>query len=135
MKMGKWVCRLGIAALSLVTMAFVSGCEDDDNGSGGGNVVGNWELRQSSGGDNVSWWKFNSDGTMGSYDDPGLNALHFSGTYKQSGNKVTGSFTNPGVGEGEIDCTVSADGTTMEMDFIEHWHSPYKHVPYSGTRM
>ncbi len=41
-------------------------------------------------------------------------------------------MVNPGVGEGEIVATLT--GTTLNLDFVEFWHRPPKHVPYTGTK-
>jgi hypothetical protein len=78
---------------------------------------------------------FRADGTWGNYRSPALTAEHCSGTYTQSGTSVTGTGVNPGVGDLDIEATLSADGNTMEYDFIEHWHTPYKHNVYTFTRM
>ena len=43
------------------------------------------------------------------------------------------SMINPGVGSGEITATV--DGDAISLDFIEHWHTPYKVVHYTGNRL
>ena len=67
---------------------------------------------------------FSSDGTWAEYNDAALTERHLGGTYTQSGNHVSGTGNNPGVGDLDIDGTVSDDGKTMELDFIEHWHDP-----------
>jgi len=148
--MGAFIRRAGMVALFAATMVLFAGCEvnggGDDNGNNdgsnddkkpGGSVVGTWAMNEgtTATGNYVSWWVFNADGTCNMYDDAGLTAKHLYGTYSQDGNKVTGPFTNPGVGDGELDCTLGDDGKSMQMDFIEHWHSPYKHVPYTGTKL
>lgn len=128
-RLAMWSCAVGVMALSLMGMLFVSGCEDGGGGgggggsSGGGSVVGTW-------GNTV----FKSDGTWDEYRDAELTDWHLGGTYKQSGNHVTGTGTNPGVGDLEIDGIISDDGQTMELDFIEHWHDPYKHNVSTLTR-
>lgn len=122
----------GIVALSVASMMFVSGCDkNDDNssGSGGKSVVGTW----STGGDSRT--VFRADGTWDEFDDPQLTARHLGGTYTQSGNHVSGTGVNPGVGDLEIDGTVSDDAETLQLDFIEHWHTPYKHNPATLVRM
>lgn len=85
-------------------------------------------------GGSTTWWKFSDDGSFVMYDDAELQDRHLSGTFQQSGATVTGAFTNPGVGTGDIEGTISADGQSFAMTFIEHWHTPYKRVPLSGTR-
>jgi len=62
-----------------------------------------------------------ADGTSGRLD----------GTYSVSGGKLTGSFTNPGVGDGAVEATISDN--TIHLDFIEYWHSPAKVVAYTGV--
>lgn len=113
------VCTVGIVALSLVGMLCVSGCEH--GGSSGNSVEGVW----AAGGDGRT--VFNSDGTWAEYNDAGLTERHLGGSYSQSGNSVSGSGNNPGVGDLDIEGTISDDGKTMTLDFIEHWHDPYKH--------
>ena len=125
--MKKWVMTVGILALSLGGMLFVSSCENG-GGSGGNSVVGTWA------GDGDGRTAFKSDGTWGEHTDATLTARHLGGTYTQSGNTVTGIGSNPGVGDLEIQGTVSSDGKTLSLDFIEHWHDPYKHNPATLTR-
>ncbi|MCE9614572.1 MAG: hypothetical protein K8T26_09870 [Lentisphaerae bacterium] len=135
-EIGKW--WVGVLSMAVVAMAlaFTVGCEGDGGGDsgGGGNVVGSWELREGGTG-GPTQWGFESDGTFAWYNDAAHTSRKLGGTYKQDGAHVTGDFSNPGVGTGEIDCTISDDGKTMQMDFIEHWHTPYKHVPMSGTKL
>ncbi len=108
-------------------MMLFSGCDDGD--SGGSSVVGTW----SGGGDGVT--VFNSDGTWAEYNDSAATQRHLGGTYTTSGNSFSGTGNNPGVGDLDIEGTVSDDGKTLSMDFIEHWHSPYKHNPATLTRV
>lgn len=138
-KLVKWV-RLSTIAVALAS--FAPGCDSgggddgggDGGGSKGGSVVGQWAvISQEDGGQ--TWWQFTSDGNFAMYDNADFTAKHLGGTYVQKGDKVTGPFTNPGVGTGEIDATVINDGKTLQLDFIEHWHSPYKHVPLVGTKL
>ena len=124
-----WSCMAGIMALSLVGLGLVSGCDNSDGGSGGSSVVGTW----GAGGDGRT--VFSSDGTWDEYDDAALTHRHLGGTYTQSGNSFTGSGSNPGVGDLDIEGTISDDKNTLQMDFIEHWHDPYKHNPATLTRM
>ena len=126
-RLAKWSCMVGIVALGLVGLPFITGC-DSGGDSGGGSAVGTW----SGGGDGRT--VFSSDGTWAEYNDAGLTARHLGGTYTQSGNSVSGTGSNPGVGDLDIEGTVSDDGKTMQLDFIEHWHSPYKHNPATLTR-
>lgn len=127
-KLQTWLCMVGIVAVSLAGMLFVSGCEGSGGGSGGNSAVGTW----SGGGDGRT--VFYADGTWAEFNDAELTQRHLGGTYSQSGNSVSGTGNNPGVGDLDIEGTVSDDGNTMQLDFIEHWHSPYKHNPATLTR-
>ncbi len=138
-RLAMWSCAVGIVALSLPGMLFVSGCDSGDGGSiGGGNdddvivpsVVGVWGTF-----DSETRTVFREDGTWNNYRSPALSSPHVSGTYTQSGLSVTGTGVNPGVGDLEIEATLSEDGETLVYDFIEHWHYPYKHNVYTFTRM
>jgi hypothetical protein len=126
-----------VLAFTVTTMFFVSGCKhghDRHRGPSSVNsVVGSWKMNDGTGG--LTFWNFNADGTVIEYNDPGFSSQHLNGTYRQDGLNVSGPFTNPGVGDGEIVCTVSNDGKSMQMDFIEHWHKPFKHVPLTGTKL
>jgi hypothetical protein len=42
-------------------------------------------------------------------------------------------MVNPGVGNGKIEGTF--EDNSMTMDFIEYWHTPAKHVPYTGSKI
>jgi len=130
---------LMVAMMALVA-SFGTGCEDGDSsgggggGGGGGNnaFVGTWLVTKEG---TVSYWMFYEDGTFrkNRADQPINGAIHFTGTYTVSGGTLSGKFTNPGIGTGEIECTISANGRLI-MDFIEFWHSPPKHVPCTGVR-
>jgi len=111
-------------------MLLPSGCEHNGGDSGGNSVVGTWGPA-----DSDARTVFKADGTWDDYKDAALTDRHYGGTYTQSGKSVIGKGTNPGVGDLEIDCTLSDDGNTMQMDFIEFWHDPPKHTPGTLTRM
>ena len=97
----------------------------------GASFTGTWALTQGAG---ISWYMiFNSDGTWLISDTADGSARRVFGTYTVKGNVATGPMTNPGIGEGEIVATI--DGDVLSLDFIEHWHNPYKHVPYTGTKI
>ena len=121
------------AFAAVLSIGLFTGCEHSggsDSGSGGGgnnsSVVGNWTVTswEGSGKPNGFVFTFNSDGTF---------ALgHRPGTYTVKGSKITGSGTNPGSGAFDIDFTIS--GNTFTGEFIEHWHSPYKHVAVTAVK-
>jgi hypothetical protein len=129
--------------LALVSAAVLVGCEDDGGGSDSGgssvnSVVGTWAVTEGttpSAATATTWWEFRSDGTFTYFNDAALTSEHLSGTYVQDGNRFFGPFVNPGVGNGDIDGTLSDDGQTFQMNFIEHWHSPSKVVPQAGARL
>jgi hypothetical protein len=96
--------------------------------------IGSWELIYV---EDPSIGKFllniKSDNTFDWF-DPGKTVPHFSGTWSITGDTLIGPFTLKDVGEGELFCTIAANGS-MNIDFVEHWHDPYKHVPYTATKL
>ncbi len=121
-----WMALLALA----IPLAF-SGCGSDSDGGGSAKFTGTWALSTGSG---ISWYIiFNDDGSFVISDNASGTARRCFGTYTVDGDVATGPMTNPGVGEGEIVATI--DGDTLSLDFIEHWHNPYKHVPYTGTKI
>lgn len=122
-----------LTMVSLVSLSwFASGSENSGGGDSGGNssVVGTWSLTNSGG----TWYiLFAADGTYKICDAADGSQQRVSGNYTVSGNNVTGSMTNPGVGTGEIKATI--DGDAIVLDFIEHWHTPYKVVRYTGNKL
>lgn len=136
--MKSWMgCGMAVAVLSLA-VGLGAGCEDGNDGGGGGGdnaFVGTWRVtKHDASGATVSYYVFNADGTFRKNlaAEPVDGQVHLQGTYTVDGGALHGDFTNPGVGTGEIVATINADGT-MTMDFIEHWHTPYKHVPSTGV--
>ena len=141
MRQMRW---LALGLMAMAATGLFAGCNSDDGGSsdsgssGGGSVVGTWAVTE---GTSVtpetatSWWVFYSDGNFTYFNNPELTSVHLTGTYTADGSTFAGSFVNPGVGDGNIDGVVSDDGKTFQMDFIEHWHDPSKHVPLAGVRL
>ena len=148
--------RKGLPGLALLVLAFLpaaalfSGCENDSTGVyfkdgshpqgnhqrptapvGKGTLPGSWQLTAA---DGSSWYvHFNQDGTWQITDDAAGQAYRVSGGYSTTGNSFSGNMVNPGVGSGEING--SWDGDSITLNFIEHWHTPYKVIPYTGTRL
>ncbi len=124
------------AILVLASLMLFSGCESsDDSGSSDSSAsqaVGVWALEEgSSYTGNIYWYiTFNEDGTYAISDNSDGSAQRVSGTYTVSGSTVTGPFENPGVGSGRIDATIS--DSTIQLDFVEYWQTPEKHVAYAG---
>ena len=144
MRMRSFVSSVGVVVAAMVTMSFVAGCDNSEkdksaDSSGGGSsssssstkkssssvnsVVGAWQIGDSGG---TTPWSFNADGTF--------TSGSIAGTYTQNGDQITGSFQNGSVGDGTISATLSADGKSMQMDFVENWHTPPKHNPLTGTK-
>lgn len=123
---------LRTALLVLVASIVLIGCDSDsDSGGGSAKFTGTWALTQGAG---ISWYiLFNADGTWLISDTADGSARRVFGTYTVTGDMARGPMTNPGTGVGEIVATL--DGGTLSLDFIEHWHDPYKHVYYTGTRI
>ncbi|MBR6020953.1 MAG: hypothetical protein IK066_00880 [Kiritimatiellae bacterium] len=139
------------AAASLLLFAFASGCEHDPVGERNGSsssssessasassaavsssaIVGSWRLVS---GDGAAWYAhFDENGNWKITDDAEGTARRVYGTYTFDGTKFSGPMVNPHVGEGKIEGTLE-DGS-MTLDFVEYWHTPAKHVPYSGTKL
>ena len=132
-----------LAAASVLLLALAAGCghDSDDDGDDviseahsstrNSAIVGSWRLVST---DGSAWYAhFGTDGGWKITDDPEGKARRVFGTYTFDGSRYSGPMVNPGVGEGRIEGTV--DGNSMTMDFIEYWHDPAKHVPYTGTKM
>ena len=129
---------LWIALLALVIPLVLAGCGggsdgggDDSSAGDNSKFVGTWALTQGGG---ISWYLiFNDDGSWFISDTADGSAQRVYGTYTVDGNTAAGPMVNPGVGTGEIVATLSGD--TLALDFVEYWQNPYKHVPYTGTKI
>jgi hypothetical protein len=124
---------LGMAVAA--ALWFGTGCEQDGGGDSDNSAfVGTWLVTKYDDSPSSSYYVFNQDGTFyktRSGEPPNGN-VHLRGVYGVDGGTLKGSFTNPGVGSGEIVATIK--NGTMEIDFIEHWHTPYKHVRCVGVK-
>jgi hypothetical protein len=94
--------------------------------------VGSWTVSDATGA-TAGYLYIRSDNTFSWLDHPNDPSPHFSGTGSVTNGTFTGPFTNGTVGDGELVCTIAANGS-MNIDFIEFWHSPPKHVPYTATK-
>jgi len=139
MSIVKWTIQGWFVAMLALMIGFGAGCESgDDGGDGGGDgggdseLVGTWQITKEG---TPAYWIFHDDGMFTKYQagEPVGGGVHFVGSYATSGSSFSGTFTNPGVGNGEINGTVSGDSLTM--DFIEFWHTPTKVVPCTGNRL
>jgi hypothetical protein len=132
--------RVGILLglfLLIVSLGLV-GCNSGGSSSGsngstnaGSEFVGSWALSDSSGTDFYLY--IESNNTFVIADVPDKNRVHMSGTGSVANGTFKGPFENPGVGTGDLVCTI-ANGV-MTVDFIEHWHSPDKHIPFTGRKL
>lgn len=134
---------LSFALAAALSMCVFTACESNDNDDGnsdGGTtssvssssvLPGTWYLVAN---DGSSWYiHFGQDGTWKITDDAAGSKRRVYGSYSTSGNTYKGDMTNPGVGSGTISGNILSD-TEIDLDFCEHWHTPYKHVPYKGTK-
>jgi hypothetical protein len=128
-----------------ILMVGFYGCSSggsSNSGSGSSNTntdsafVGSWALCE---GDNpdgaVAWYvHFNANKTFTISNNADKSGERVSGTYTVSNNNsLVGPFTNPGVGDGRVECSLS--NGVLTMDFIEYWHEPNKHMPYAGKKI
>ena len=133
-----WLFMILLLPLAL-TWGCGSGGPDDDEDEGEDNVagdksafVGTWALRDAAGA--LKWYiLFKADNSWLISDTANGSARRVYGTYVVEGNRAAGPMVNPGIGEGEIAATLS--GATLTLDFVEFWHTPPKHVPYTGTKL
>lgn len=94
-------------------------------------LVGTWSLTDASG---FTWFiHFGPDGNWKITNDQNGAERRVYGSYTSSGNSFSGSMKNPGVGDGRISGSFS--NSEMTLDFVEYWHSPEKHVAYSGAKL
>ena len=125
MKVGVWM----VAALAAM-MWVGTGCENG-GGGGGDDFVGTWQIHEAGG---APWFvHFGADGTFFFSSAADGSGAGTTSTYTVSGGQAVGEFTNPGVGDGRIEATIT-DGT-LNMNFIEYWHTPYNVVVYTGFKL
>lgn len=107
--------------------------QEKDNVAGNNSAfVGTWALNGADG--KLAWYiLFKADNSWLISDTADGSARRVFGTYVVKGNVASGPMVNPGTGEGEITATLS--GATLSLDFVEFWHSPPKHIPYTGTKL
>jgi hypothetical protein len=116
----------------------LAGCSSGGSSSGssgstspGSEFVGSWAMSDSSG--STFYLYIESNNTFVIADVPDKNRVHMSGTWSVSNGTFKGPFTNPGVGSGDLVITI-ANGV-LSVDFIEHWHSPDKHISFTGRKL
>ena len=134
--------------LPLVLLSFVlcAGCEDKEArpwyappdtstpsrapAKSAPGLIGIWQL---SGAGTVWYAHFLKDGTWRITDDRAGTKDHVYGSYTADDSSFQGSMTNPGVGTGSI--SGYHNGKSLALDFVENWHSPAKHVSYTGNKL
>ena len=133
------------SVLALIIGSMIAGCNgsDDNNDSAPAaaansesKFVGSWALHNgnSSSGPITSYLHFETNKSYVMSDGPDKNHPHVTGTWSVTGDTLNGPGNNPGVGSCEVVCTVDGN-SVIHVDFIEHWHSPYKHIPFSGSKV
>jgi hypothetical protein len=131
-----------LLVIVLGAVFIITGCSGGGSSSGnssssnstttsspGSEFVGSWKMSEAEG---TMYFYIDSNNKFVGCDVPDRTKVHISGTWSVTNGTLKGTFTNPGVGDGEIVCTIS--NNVMSMDFIEHWHDPYKHVAYTGSK-
>ena len=93
-------------------------------------LIGTWELTN---GETTWYAHFIKDGTWRITDDRAGTKDHVYGTYTADDSSFQGNMTNPGVGTGSI--SGYYNGKSLALDFVENWHSPAKHVSYTGNTL
>ena len=132
--------RYGLLGVIIGAMLVLAGCSGGGSSSGsssssstnsGSEFVGSWALSDSA--NQIGLYLYvESNNTFVVADVPDKSRVHFSGNWTVANGTFRGPFNNPGVGTGDLVCTI-ANGV-MSVDLIEHWHSPDKHVPYTGKK-
>ncbi len=144
-KSRRWTVLLISAMLLGATGWLTTGCEEKKDWSefagaststGGGearnnaDIAGTWSLTNTE----HTWYiHFAADGNWKITNDAADTVRRVYGTYKLSGSKLQGPMNNPGTGTGEIVATFK--GNRIDLQFIEHWHTPHKKVNYSGKKL
>ena len=128
-----------VVAAGMAACDFSSSSDKSDNSGGGGSgggggsnskLAGTWALSQGGG---VEWYiHFYEDNAWRITNNADGSGQRVLGTYTVSGNTFKGPMQNPGTGVGEIQGTV--DGSSLTLDFIEHWHTPHKVIKYTGQK-
>ena len=93
-------------------------------------LVGTWELTN---GETTWYAHFGKDGSWRISDDRAGKQIHVYGSYSADDSSFQGNMTNPGVGTGSI--AGYYNGRSLALDFAENWHSPTKHVSYTGRKL
>ena len=143
--------RLTVAFIGLISLGIIAGCEHDAPKSdpfgtnntktptttttttpSSSNFVGTWKLTSTT--DGASWFAiFNNNGTWKISDNANGSGQRVYGSYSTNGANLSGNMINPGVGTGNIVATIYKG--VMTFDFVEHWHTPYKTIRYTGSKL
>ena len=130
--------KVWLGLFLLIVCLGLAGCSSGGSSSGssgstspGSEFVGSWAMSDSSG--STFYLYIESNNTFVIADVPDKNRVHMSGTWSVSNGTFKGPFENPGVGSGDLVITI-ANGV-LSVDFIEHWHSPDKHISFTGRKL
>lgn len=125
-----------VALLALSLAVGLAGCgSSSDNGPEGSAFVGSWALYDGSAVQGTPAWyvHFRADGTFNITMNANGTGQKVLGTWTESDGQLVGPFTNPNVGEGRVEATIT--NGVMHLDFIEYWHTPHKVLPFTGTKI
>jgi hypothetical protein len=129
--------KVWLGLFLLIVSLGLAGCSSSGSSSGGGDsststnpFVGSWKVT----GEVDAWLYIDSNNTFVWADVPDKNRPHFSGRWSVTNGTLTGPFINPGVGNGDLVGTIAANGV-MTIDFVEHWNTPDKHLPFTATKL
>ena len=129
--------KVWLGLFLLIVSLGLAGCSSSGSSSGGGDsststnpFVGSWKVT----GEVDAWLYIDSNNTFVWADVPDKNRPHFSGRWSVTNGTFTGPFINPGVGAGDLVGTIAANGV-MTIDFVEHWHTPDKHLSFTATKL
>lgn len=134
---GAKVCGLGLLlALSLALTTGLMGCgSSGDDTPEASAFVGTWTLYDGNTiqGSPVWYVHFKEDQTFFISNNADGTGVRVFGTWTESDGALVGPFTNPRVGEGRVEATITSN--VMHLDFIEYWHTPHKVIPYTGSKL
>jgi hypothetical protein len=100
-------------------------------------VVGTWLMINAATGLPEFYLHIGSDNSLAINDYPD-DTEHLPGNWEISGDAFLGHFTNINLNPEDYNPTGDLVGTILygvfTLDFIEYWHDPPKHVPYTAAR-
>lgn len=133
---------LYVILMSTLMFSFC-GCSDDDDDNDStpaatatSSFIGSWAMHPGTAASGTIdfYVHFNEDKTFTISRNADKSDQIIYGTYTVDGSGfLEGAMTNPGVGEGKIECRLNSGVITM--DFIEYWNTPNKHLPFACDKI